>query len=268
MIDAQAQTVGIRAGINRSRFLGPVENGERYGLASGIHFGISYGYKFTSKSMLRFELLYTQKGTRQYYKGDSYFLIYTPKKTIFEYGLDSTVLNISNAYLSIPIVFSYQLSKKWEVYGGLSPSLLISPSGRGTRDFTSKDHPSEILFRQSLVYDYNSDDPKSGSSGTRDIRVIVDGEIVTIKKIAHAYYQTDFAPESFINSLDLSTVLGVNYFFNKGFFAGLRMEYGLLDVTSNKVDYSKIDLNPDKTLIRRADFDRNLDFSLSLGFRF
>ena len=263
-----SQTVGIRAGINFSSFSGPLENGESFGYNNGIHFGISYGYKFTPRIMLRAEMLYSQKGTKQKYEGESYFLIYTPKKTVYENGYDTFNLQISNAYISLPLVVAFQASKKFEIYGGLSPSILINPTARGTRDFISRDHPDDILFRQSLVYNYSSDVPKGSSSASKNIRVRVNGEIIGINKIANAYYQTDFVPETYINAIDLSGVVGFNYFFNRGFFGGLRLEYGLMDVTSNKVDYSRAALNLDKTLILREDFDRNVDISLSLGFRF
>lgn len=263
-----AQSIGVRAGLNYSTFSGPLETNEKFGVANGIHFGISYGYKFTNTFMLRTELLYNQMGSKQKFEGEnSYYLIYTPKKTVYEKGRRILDLEISNSYISLPFTAVYQLSRKFEIYGGLSPSFLINPTARGLVRFTSKDHPSEIVFKQALDYRYYSDQPK-GVSSSSSLRIIVDGAIVELPKSVKAYYQTDALFGSSFNWFNLSAVGGVNFFINKGFYVGARYEYGLLDVTNNKMDHSITELNDDLTFKKRNDNDRQLSLQFSLGFKF
>lgn len=263
-----AQSIGVRAGLNYSTFSGPLETNEKFGLANGIHFGISYGYKFTNTFMLRTELLYNQMGSKLTFDGEnSYYLIYTPKKTVFEKGRRILDLEISNSYISLPFTAVYQLSRKFEIYGGLSPSFLINPTARGLVRFTSKDNPTEIVFKQALDYRYYSDQPGEASTSSK-LRIIVDGEIVELPKSVKAYYQTDALFGSSFNWFNLSAVGGVNFFINKGFYVGARYEYGLLDVTNNKMDHSITELNDDYTFKKRNDSDKQLSLQFSLGFKF
>ncbi len=269
---ANAQSIGVRAGLNYSAFKGPLENTEKFGLASGIHFGINYGYKFTNNFMLRGELLYSQLGSKQSFDSDpsgSYYLIYSSKKTVFETGKRILDLEISNSYIGIPITAAYQLSKKIELYAGLHPSFLINPTARGTVRFVSKDHPSEIIFKQSIDARYYQDTPKGTStSQTSPIRIIVDGELVNLPKSVGGYYQTDAKFGSLYNSFNLAAVGGLNYFINRGFYVGARYEAGLLDVTNNKMDHSMVSLNDDLTFKKRTDKDLQISYQISLGFRF
>jgi Outer membrane protein beta-barrel domain len=263
-----AQSIGVRAGLNYSTFSGPLETNEKFGLANGIHFGISYGYKFTNTFMLRTELLYNQMGSKQKFDGEnSYYLIYSPKKTEFEKGRRILDLEISNSYISLPFTAVYQLSRKFEIYGGLSPSFLINPTARGLVRFTSKDNPTEIVFKQALDYRYYSDLPGEASTNSK-LRIIVDGEIVELPKSVKAYYQTDALFGSSFNWFNLSAIGGVNFFINKGFYVGARYEYGLLDVTNNKMDHSITELNEDYTFKKRNDSDKQLSLQISLGFKF
>ncbi len=263
-----AQSIGVRAGLNYSTFSGPLEKNEKYGLANGIHFGISYGYKFTNTFMLRAELLYNQMGSKLKFDGDnSYYLIYTPKKTVFETGKRILDLEISNSYISLPITAAYQLTKKIEIYGGLSPSFLINPTARGLVRFTSKENPTEIIFKQALDYRYYNDLPKEAATNN-ELRIIVDGEIVSLPKSVKAYYQTDALYGSAFKWFNLSAVGGLNYFINKGFYIGARYEYGLFDVTNNKMDHSITELNDDYTFKKRNDNDKQLSYQISLGFKF
>ncbi len=263
-----AQSIGVRAGLNYSTFSGPLEQNEQFGFANGIHFGISYGYKFTNNFMLRTELLYNQMGSKIKFDGEnSYYLIYTPKKTVFETGKRILDLEISNSYIGLPITAVYQLSKKIEIFGGISPGFLINPTARGLVRFTSKEHPSEIIFKQALDYRYYQDEPKQASSSS-SLRIIVDGEIVSLPKSVKAYYQTDAKFGSTFNLFNLTAVGGLNYFINKGFYMGFRYEYGLLDVTNNKMDHSITSLNEDYTFKKRNDKDIQLSYQVSLGFKF
>ncbi|MBK8701473.1 MAG: outer membrane beta-barrel protein [Saprospiraceae bacterium] len=266
---AYSQSIGVRAGWNFNTFSGPLEANESYGSTNGIHFGINYGYKLSNIFMVRGELLYNQTGTKHKYDGSSYYQIYTAEKTVYERGRRLLDLEISTSYVSLPLTAVVQLGKKIEVFGGFSPNFLVNPSGRGTVRFYSDLHPTEIVFKQALDYSYYND-KALGSSTTNSglLRIIVDGEVVTMPKIVGAYYQNDVKNGSRFNWFNLSALGGINYFLNKGFFIGGRVEYGLLDTTNDKMDNSLEKLNDDFTLIKRNDKDIQLTYQLSLGFRF
>ena len=155
-----AQTFGVKAGLNYSRFLGPTETGvdESFGFSNGFHFGLSYSYDFTDLFSIRTELFYIQNGSKYSFQGDSYYIIRQPEKTTFERGqLEFYDLNISNAYLSVPIVANYRISNRWEVFGGAYMNLSIGPTARGQMKFISNENPDEIRFIQSLDFRYAND---------------------------------------------------------------------------------------------------------------
>ena len=67
--NANAQTFGVKAGLNYSTFLGPTVANENHGYSNGFHFGLSYSYDFTDLFSIRTELFYIQNGTTYDYSG-------------------------------------------------------------------------------------------------------------------------------------------------------------------------------------------------------
>ncbi|MFT6335623.1 MAG: hypothetical protein ACJATI_002378 [Halioglobus sp.] len=275
---SQAQTFGVRAGLNYSKFLGPNvstdDTNENFGFSSGFHFGLSYAYDFTDLFSLRTELVYIQNGNKHEYDGDSYYIIrdIQRSKTTIEKGAVDYDLLISNAYISIPIMANYRVSKKWEVFGGPYVNMLIGPTGRGELRFESYTRPEDILFRQALDFNYNSDDiaqilgstpPASNTIGIR-----VDSEIVELERFAGAYTRQGERTGNKFNFLDIGITAGAHYFLNKGFFVGFQIDYGLLDLTNNEVDFSLKDVNPDNSFQFSDDKDSHLGIHASFGFRF
>lgn len=265
----EAQSIGVRAGWNLAKFDGPLETHDTFKLNNGFHFGINYGYKFSPKFMVRSELLYNQVGTKHIYNGSSYYLIYTSDKTVFEKGKKTINLEITNSYVSFPFSAVWSPNKKIELFGGASANLLVSSSGRGTMRFESDANPSNIVFRQALDYRYYNDDPKSASDGNSAVvKIRVDGEIVTLPKSIGAYYQNDAKIANQYKWYNFTTFAGANYFLNKGFYVGVRYEYGLTDISNDKMDVSQASLNEDFSFIKRKDKDRQITWQLSLGFKF
>jgi len=271
-LELQAQTFGVRAGLNNGTLQGPTENSsEEFGFNGGFHFGVNYGYNVSDLLSIMVEVGYTQYGTRQSYNGDSYFIIRDDERTIWERGNREMELSISNGYLSFPVVVNYKLTKKWEIFAGAYANILVSPTGRGQLRFTSEDNPDDIIFVQSLDYNYRNDMALEGRriTGQRDIGVFDEnGEVIFFPKIAGAYYQHSEKAANLINGLDAGLVTGFNYFLNKGFYAGLRVEYGLTDVTDDRVDASLAELDAQNSLIYRDDKDHHLGINVSIGFRF
>lgn len=264
-----AQSIGVRAGWNLSKFDGPLETHETFKLNNGFHFGVNYGYKFSPKFMLRTELLYNQVGTKHNYDGASYYLIYTSDKTVYEKGKKTINLEITNSYVSLPISAVLSPTKKIEIFGGCSTNFLVSSSGRGTLRFESDANPGNIVFRQALDYRFYNDDAKTASSGNLStIKIRVDGKIVDLPKSVGAYYQTDARPASQYKWYNFNVFGGANYFLNKGFYVGARYEYGLTDISNDIMDVSQEVLNDNYSFVKRKDKDRQLTWQLSVGFRF
>ena len=274
IVFCHAQSVGVRAGLNFSKFNGPLEAGEQFNISNGFHFGINYGYKFTNKFMVRTEIQYSQNGTKYEYDGPGHYLIFMQNgREVLEKGTNTTILDISNGYINLPVVAAYQLLPKIEIFGGVNFNFLINPIGRGNMRFESATRPNQIVFRQTLDYRFYQDEargvPQSfGLAFQRAIKIIVDDEIVDLPKSVGAYYQYSGKEQSFIRPFDAQLSAGLNYFINRGFFIGGKINYGLLDVTSNKVDRSVSILNSDNSFVLKKDYDRNLALEVSVGFRF
>jgi len=268
----QAQTFGVRAGLNYSTFNGPTLPGESFGFSNGFHFGLNYSFDFTDVFSLRTELLYVQKGTKYNYEGPGYYAIHQVTPSVFEYGDYEYFLNISNAYISIPIVANIRLNRKWEVFGGAYVDILVGPTGRGNVRFESIDNPLDVVFRQSLDHNYSSSAITQilGQylGGINDIGIFVGDEEVTLPRFAGAHSQLGYRAGTLINSFDFGLTAGAHYFLNRGFFIGAQASYGFPDLTDNNVDYRLQELNEEGTFQFSDDKDSHLGFEVSFGFRF
>ncbi len=271
---AQDYNVGIRAGQNYSKIRGPLEDGETIGFSTGIHFAISFQYNIESNFGIKTELLYIQNGYKKEFNGDSYFMIRKRSGAVtFEPGIMEKTLDVSMAYIQLPVTAQLRLSRKWEIFGGGYMGILISPTGRGNLRFESIEHPDDIFFRQSLDYQYYSD--REGGvagfgfgGGGRSAVILVDGLDEEVPRLVGAYYQYLDKNGSLFNALDFGLTGGINYYLNRGFFFGAKLDYGMRDITNNLMDRSLAELNPDNSLKMRSDFDRNFTLNFSFGFRF
>jgi hypothetical protein len=275
MLIGQEFNLGIRAGLNYSRFNGPTisTNGdESFSFSNGFHFGITFDYNFTDLIALKTELLYIQNGSEINYEGDSYYKIRLDDDipTLIEPGSAEMFLDISNAYMSIPLMISAKVSRKIEVFGGVYANLLVQPTARGTYTFRSDSRPDDIRFTQSLDFNYRTNQWGQGSSPSRPIAILVDGERVVLPKIAGAYYQfdADERGNSFINGLDAGLSFGANYFLNRGFYISGRAQYGLVDVTDQTSDRDIQSVSEDGSLQFRDDSDKHFGIQFSFGFKF
>lgn len=270
-LPAYSQSFGIRAGLNYTKFGGPLEQevSEKYSLANGFHFGVNYAYKFADKMAVRAELLYTQVGTRYELHGPSYYKIPIGSAFVYEKGQTDITMKVSNAYISIPVIFQWQMTKKLEISAGVYAAALIGPRGTGTLYFEK--NKDSLFFKQSLIHNYNKDDAGGIASGATGPAVFVDGKVVVLARDAGAYYNYLKTEKSgnLYNFFDFGLTGSINYFINKGFYFGARYNYGLLDITNNKMDYTRKTYDTENNRgILSNDFDRNLGLEFSFGFRF
>jgi len=270
--------VGVRAGTQYSKFRGPLEDTEQFGFASGIHFGINYTYQIIDDLGIRAEILYSQRGSKQTIDNDNVYSIVRPLGAgsgteILSFGEVDYDMKYANSYFSIPITAHYELSSKWEVYGGVSLDFLIGANGNGKFNFTNTERPEEIFYNLSYNHRYGSDIAGGFTNigtNTATVSILLDGESTLIPKVVGAYYHFPAGTEveNRFKSVDASLVGGLNYFINPGFYLGARIEYGLLDLTNNRMDVSLIRLDEDNRFILRDDVDKNISIGLSFGFRF
>ncbi|MCB0615727.1 MAG: PorT family protein, partial [Phaeodactylibacter sp.] len=61
---------------------------------------------------------------------------------------------------------------------------------------------------------------------------------------------------------------GLAFYLNQGLYVGLRVNYGLSDLTRTERDVSRKELDDSNNFIFREDKDRNLTLQASVGFSF
>lgn len=283
---AQDYNFGIRAGLNYAKFLGPsideANHKETFSLNNGIHFAITYAYNLSDRVSLNSEIAYSQIGSRYKYEGDSYY--------IFKYqngrhplpGKAERIFDINNSYISIPLLFSFKPTPKWEFQVGPYVQFLVISRGTSQLTFTS---PNEDLnpysFKQSTDANYFSDKPGAAARSNEVVRVCLskksaedetcpDDQIVAMPRIVGGYYEFDDKDKAgnLYNWFDTGLSASASYFVNGSLYLRLTGQYGLLDVTNNDVDVDYRKLNDENRFIFQKDKDVNLNFAVSLGFKF
>jgi len=122
---SQGVKIGFKTGLTISKFNGPSEesNGmelESNSTSGGFMVGAIVGYGFTDLSGIKVELLYNQKGTQYNFTGPGFQNLPTETgSTVLITGDQSIDLNVSTAYLDIPIL-AYGRLGKFGFEGGVS----------------------------------------------------------------------------------------------------------------------------------------------------
>lgn len=265
----QSTKVGVRAGLDFSTLLGPQEAAETSGISTGFHFGVNVSRYFTTSVGLRMELLYQQKGFRKEYNGVGYYPIKLVDGNLFytEGNIDY-ILEVSNAYASIPITAHFQPASFIEFFAGLSANFLINPVGSGTIDFTSTSEPDRLFYRQTLQYAYFQDVAGGTGNSVNSPDVYVGDDVVSLPGAVGAYYFLDSDNERIFRGFDVSAIIGTQVYINKSFYISLRAEYGFRDLTNDAVDFSLESLSDTGGFKVNADKDHQLSLQASVGFRF
>ena len=148
----------------------------------------------------------------------------------------------------------------------------MNPLATGTLNFGDSEDLFENpqSFSQGLDFDFDSDIPGGFNQNLTPRLLIVDGKDVDIPGAIGAYYLFENVEqfEDKFNSIDYGLIGGFSYYFNRGFYGSVRVEYGLNDITRTEGDVSLQELNPDRSFVFNEDDDRTLGLFLSLGFKF
>lgn len=274
---AQAQTLsyGFKAGLSLSKIDGPseVNNGtelEQNEFANGFFVGGLFRYWITDLVGVKWELLYSQKGTDYIFNGPGYQILpIDGSGAVTLNGNQQITLNISNAYFDIPLLV-YGKFGRFEIEGGINVGFLISTTASGELIFDGESLAGSPVdpFTLALDYRYRRDNPGEVdfSLGTRTINV--DGTPWDIPAILQAYYQFPEDRGSVFNTIDFGLNAGLYYYWNQGLFLGARLNYGLSNVIRDDYDVSKVSLDANGDFITRSELDRNISLQFSLGFSF
>ncbi len=272
-VSAQGLSYGFKVGLNFSKLDGNLENDaagmslESAGYSTGFHIGAGLIYKFTDRFGVKTDFLFTQKGGEQSFDGQAVQLFYntTGEAAIFE-GNRSSFLRTTNSYLEFPVT-AYGRFGKFEISGGMYVGFLVASKAIGNVTFTNDQLPGGLTGE--LDYSYRKDDASEPTTWEPiDYNVIsLNGTEGLYPEKVGAYYDHLTKDGKFFKGVDFGLNAGFAYFFNKGLFIGVNLNYGLVDLTNNNFDISYAELDG-TTYKSRSDSDRNFTLQTSVGFSF
>lgn len=272
---AQEFSGGFRAGLNFARFDGPSEmdgNGnevEEFRQVTGFHIGATFNYAITDLFGLRGELVYSQRGVDYNFEGDSYWIFHTTagQRVFSTAGQRRTLLDITQSYIDLPLM-AYGRVGRFEFSGGVIPSFLISSRGSGEITYSGTTVGGSVVepFTAALDFNFFRDNFEEDPTDIRTRNL--DGQIVIVPRVLGANFNDLDEDEDVFAFFDLSLTAGLSFFLNEGLYIGGRFNYGLLDVTREERDVSRVSLDENRDYIFRDDFDRNISIQASIGFLF
>lgn len=281
-LDAQIR-YGFKTGLNFASMKGPSDvdaDGkelESWDNVTGFHIGASFAYNFTDNYSVQTELLFSKRGAKYTFDGDSYRIFrYTNGQTLST-GTSRYLINVNNSYMDIPITFVARWGD-FEVSAGGYAGFMVGSVGDGSLRYSGTTVPlgntvtntetgaSELVFN--LSHNYRKDEPGEGDDAVKVIAK-VDARNVEMPSTLGAYYDYTEDRGSLYNSFDYGLIGGLAYYLSNSLYIGARLQYGMADVTNNNADLSKTEINvTDGTLIYRDDKDKNFVIQASVGFSF
>lgn len=265
---------GFRAGASISKLDGPSEVGpngeslEEYSMARGFHIGAALSYKFTDLVGMRAEFIFSQRGTIYDYNGPSYYVLGRGNiLTTTISGNRKQTLNVSNAFLDIPVSVYYKIGK-FEISGGVNSGILIASTAGGSTNFDGISNLGTTVapFEVGLNHNYKSD--KAGEASSETINVVVDGRTYVVPETVMAYYEFETKDKNWYKTFDFGLVAGASFYINEGLYIGARYIHGLTDVDQNTYDVSLQTINQDGSFVQRADDNKSRAWQFSVGFSF
>jgi Outer membrane protein beta-barrel domain len=266
---------GFKTGLNFAKISGPSEldaagtSLESWKNVVGFHIGITLSHKFTDNFGVRGEVLYSKKGGEYKYEGPSYRIFDYSGGSSYATGKSKYLVNISNSYIDIPVL-AFARAGDFEFSAGGYVGFIVQSGGEGSLLFsdgvTENNLPIDDID-YFLIYNYRKDDPGEFSGEETQV-VRVDNRNLELPKSIGAYYDFPEDKGNRFNSLDYGIIGGVSYYLSSSLYAGVRLQYGLADITNNDADLQRSSTDPNKQLIFRDDKDRNFMIQASVGFSF
>lgn len=259
---------GFELGWTNSKIAGEAEEFESQDFNAGFHFGVYSRRHFTDEFGVQFGVLYSQRGGKIKYRGESYYVFQQRSQSpLYLKNITRNESNkVINHYLDIPVMAFYKVGRKLELGAGAYGGFLIGSKSEGDYRISSDDIDIETFFVETEKK-YLSDKFSDMSRGTQTVTLA--GIDYAEPRIIGAYYQYLEDPgEPLYNRFDAGLLAQVAYYFNESLNIRGKFSYGLLDVTEQKADYSRASLTNANQQIFRDDTDRNLSMQISLGFLF
>lgn len=270
---AQDLTYGFKAGLNFSNFSGELEEDdagtsvEEFRRITSFHVGLGFSLFFTDWLAARGEFIYSQKGVRYMYEGQSYqFFEFTNATSDTGFGVRSTTNNIINSYLDLPLTLVVRPVQWLEFSAGPSIGFLVGSTGLGQTSFTGKVGTVNVNdYSITIDYNYLRDEAGEADFNNATFFKVGSREVETPGSLG-AYY--DFAEKdgNFFNTIDLGLNAGLSIYLSETLYIGGRFNYGLSDATRNYYDFSQVKPDENGMRIPRSDFDRNVSIQASVGF--
>lgn len=274
-LNGQEISYGFKAGLNFNSIIGESEKGsngsdlETYTGNTGFHVGGMFNFGFTDLVGVRAEFLFSQKGGRYKYEGESYYTFQPEEGSeLFSTGIRKTNLNITNSYISIPFSVYYRPVKSIEISGGIGVNVLVATTAFGDFKYSGTvGGGSPTDFEYSLEYNYYGDNPGEAGSSSNPQIVQISGRDVAVPVDAGAYFEHKTDRGGLHKPIDFTAVGSIHLFLSQGLFLGFRVDYGLSDFTKTEADISQksLDGNNFKTLDLK---DQHLSLQASVGFSF
>lgn len=268
---------GFKTGLNFATIKGDPELGvggnalENWDNVTGFQIGVTLGYKVTDNFGVRGELMYSKKGAKYTFDGPSYKFFRNASTVKFTTGNAKYLINITNAYIDIPVMV-YGRWKSFEISGGAYAALLVQSVGEGALTYSNAisvvppNNPvAELKFN--LSHNYRKDGPGEGVPG-ENVSVTVDATKFDVPKTQGAYYDFTEDRGNLYNTLDYGLVGGISYYLSQALYASLRVQYGMADLSNKDADLAKGSVGDNLSPIYRDDKDRNFVIQASVGFSF
>ena len=275
-ITAQEIKIGFKAGLNSSKFSGPVEiddagkTVEEFKSNTGFIVGVTAAVPFTKMFGARAEFIYSTNGGRKVFESqNAYQKFKTANNTdLIVYGPKRVNINTFNSYIQIPLLVYGKFFDKIEVSAGVCPSFLVSSKGTGElrQDITVNNNLEGSVLIQDLDFNYLKDNVDTRIGDPLNFSLI--SEDIQTRSTLSAYENYPEKKGNFYNGFDLGILAGLSYYFNSSLFVGARLYYGLNDVTNDDYDISLQKLDANKNYIYRNDKDYNVDIQFLIGFQF
>ena len=152
----------------------------------------------------------------------------------------------------------------FEISGGGYVGLLLQSVGDGSLNYSD---PANSKLQFNLHYNYRKDDAGDSEDGTEKVAATLEGRKVELPKTLGAYYEYPEDRGNLYKSLDYGLMGGLAYYFSHSLYFGVRLQYGLADITRNQADLQHSSTN-NGTVVYRDDKDRNFVLQASVGFGF
>lgn len=284
---AQAQLkYGFKTGLNFARMTGPSEVNdagadlETWKNTTGFHIGMSFAYQFTDNFGVRGEFLYSKRGAKYTFDGQSYRFFKHPNGSVLSLGNSRYLINVNNSYIDVPVL-AYGRLGDFEISGGGYVGVLVQSAGEGSLRYSGKTLLGNDVFINpnkadtelsfNLNHNYRRDDPGEGSAQSNNevpVNVKADAFVSETPKTLGAYYDHPSDGGSLYNAIDFGLVGGISYYISNALYLGVRVQYGLADITKKEADLAKARIDANNNLIFRDDKDRNFVIQASVGFSF